>query len=415
MFLPRSAVAIFTTLLAAYGSAGSSEGKLMSLHTKAMTAVEKSETALISFRHDIHRFAELAGNEKRTSAKIAAALTELGLSVETNVGGYGVVATLTGNDEGPLIAFRADMDAVRGDASDPVSYRSQVAGVNHTCGHDIHSTIGIALAEGFAAIRSDLPGRVMLIFQPAEEAGVGAEDMLADGVFGDHLPDAIFALHTAPFDVGTLTVLPGGMMAGRTRIDVTLSGKGDLSTAAEEVRKAIAQTGNITTETMLLFQSEPFVFIDPLPQTRTDNGEIVVSALIMAAGLAERQKVKEQLRRSVGLVDIDDVTMSIKFSQALEGINNDPQLLELASSGISRRAPDINLIPTPGVIPAFSEDFGSFQKEVPGVMYLLGVNNPNLGTVGFPHSPDYVADDAAIFIGTEAMLAAILQAMTVER
>ncbi|MDP5071751.1 MAG: M20/M25/M40 family metallo-hydrolase [Congregibacter sp.] len=415
VFLSRSAVPILAAIIAPFSYADSSEGKLLSLHDKAMVAVEKSEAELISFRHDIHRFPELAGNEKRTSAKIADKLVGLGFNVRTGVGGYGVVATVKGNDSGPLIAFRADMDAVQGDASDPVSYRSQVVGAHHICGHDMHSTIGIGIAEGLAAIKADLPGNVMLIFQPAEEAGAGAEDMLTDDVFGDELPVAIFALHTAPFDVGTLTVLPDGMMAGRTRIDVTLSGMGDLDLAAEEVKTVITANGNITPDTMLLFQTRPFVFIDLLPVARTDNTEIVVSAFVMSAGLTERQKVKKRLRHSVELVDIADVTLSIDFSQALEGINNDPELLELASSGIEGLAPGVRVIPSPGVIPAFSEDFGSFQKAVPGVMYLLGVDNPNLGTVGFPHSPDYVADDAAILVGTEAMLAAILQVMTAER
>ncbi|MEL6868504.1 MAG: M20 family metallopeptidase [Pseudomonadota bacterium] len=385
-----------------------------SLHEDAMAAVVQAKADLIAFRHDLHRFPELAGNEQRTSAKIADALTALGFDVRSGVGGYGVVATLQGQKDGPLIAFRADMDAVSGDAIDPVSYRSQVEGVHHTCGHDIHSTIGIGLAAGFAAIQTELPGKVMLIFQPAEEAGVGAEDMLADDVFADQLPDAIFAVHVAPFDIGTLTALPDGMLAGRTRIEVTLSGSGDLERAVNEVTAAIAANGNITLDTMLSFQTEPFVFIDFLPRTEAENTNVIVSAFVMSAGLSERPKVQERLTRSVEAVDVEGITATIAFSQALEGVNNDAELLALASQGIKKRASDVKLIPTPGVIPAFSEDFGSFQKAVPGVMYMLGVNNPAAGTVGFPHSPDFVGDDAAIAVGTEAMLAAMLQLMATE-
>lgn len=411
MVFLRWATLVLTAILV---SCSSVEGTSSPLYEKATAAVEKSEPSLISFRHDIHRFPELAGDEKRTSAKIADALISLGYDVKTNVGGYGVVATLKGNTDGPLVAFRADMDAVPGEALDPVSYGSQVEGVHHICGHDMHSTIGIGLAEGFAAIQADLPGQVMLIFQPAEEAGVGAEDMLADDVFGNQLPDAIFAVHTVHFDVGTLSVLPNGMMAGRTRIDVTLSGEGDLEMVATEIQKILLETGNITPETMLSFQTEPFIFIDTLPLVKTENDEIVVSAFAMSAELTERPKVIERLKNSVEAVDIDGVIVSVEFSQALEGINNDPALMRRASHGIRTHVPDVTVMPTPGVIPAFSEDFGSFQREVPGVMYFLGVNNPNLGTVGFPHSPDYVADDAAILIGTKAMLAAMLEVMTVE-
>jgi len=378
------------------------------LHERAMQAAKAVEADLIAFRHDIHQFPELAGQEERTSGKIAEALLELGYEVRTNVGGYGVVGILDGASPGPLVAFRADMDAVAGDALDPVYYASQIDNVHHICGHDVHTTIGLGIAEGFAAIQPDLAGSIMLIFQPAEEAGTGADAMLADGIFAQRSPDAIFAVHTVHLNLGEVVTLPHGMMAGRALINVSLVGNGDLNSAALALRDALSNLGNITLETMLSFRTEPFIFMDLLPQDLAVNGEVSVSGYVMSAGIEDRQRVEEKLKTAVASVDFDNVDLSMTLSQALEGVNNDPELVDLSSAAIKAYAPEISVLPAPGVIPAFSEDFGSFQKRAPGVMYFVGVNNPEAGTVGFPHSPNYVADDSSIMIGTEAMLAAML-------
>ena len=271
----RSTIFAFSILFLAACSSGDSPS--VSLYDRAFEAAEKKETELIAFRHDLHKFPELSGFEERTSRRIAEKLIELGYSVTTNVGGYGVVGVLDGNSDGPMVAFRADMDAVESFAPDPVAYASQIEGVRHICGHDLHTTVGIGLAEGFAAIQSDMSGSVMLIFQPAEEAGTGAGAMLREGIFDEYRPDAIFAVHTTPFDVGELAILPNGMMAGRTLITVSLKGEGDLDLAVSNLRDRLLAFGDITPQTMLSFREEPFIFVDLSPQSLTENGEAIVS------------------------------------------------------------------------------------------------------------------------------------------
>src|SRR5690606_31631013 len=180
---------------------------------RVVAAAAARESALVALRHDLHRNPELSGSEVRTAAIIAGRLTALGFEVRTGVGGHGIVGILRGAHEGPIVAFRADMDAVRSNAPDPVAYRSVEAGVRHICGHDVHVAIGLGLAEGFAAARDDLAGTIMLVFQPAEETATGARAMLADGVFADERPDAIYAVHTSPYETGTLGTRSGGLMA----------------------------------------------------------------------------------------------------------------------------------------------------------------------------------------------------------
>ena len=172
-----------------------------SLRERVDAVLARRAPAIIEFRQDLHRHPELSGAETLTAAKIAARLQKLGLEVRTGVGGHGVVGILTGRRPGPLVAFRSDIDAFPSQAPDPVAFASTNPGVRHICGHDLHTAIGLALAEGLAAVRDDLPGRVMFVFQPAEERATGAKAMLAAGVFDRNMPDAIYALHTAPLPV----------------------------------------------------------------------------------------------------------------------------------------------------------------------------------------------------------------------
>jgi amidohydrolase len=131
------------------------QAKLIERVTAAAVAQESS---LVALRHDLHRHPELSGAETRTARLVAERLRALGFEVRTGVGGHGVVAVLRGGRPGPLVAFRADLDALASNAADPVGYRSLTAGVRHICGHDVHNAIGIGTADSFAAVRAAVPG-----------------------------------------------------------------------------------------------------------------------------------------------------------------------------------------------------------------------------------------------------------------
>ncbi|MEL7313187.1 MAG: M20 family metallopeptidase [Pseudomonadota bacterium] len=406
-----SALILVAFCLTACRTAPNSALDQTSLHERATAAVRAEETHLIAFRHDLHRYPELSGQEQRTSAKIAEQLVNLGYEVRANVGGYGVVGILRANlaekQRGPTIAFRADMDASRDASVDPVPYASKVAGVRHNCGHDVHSTIGVGLAIGFASVRDALTGDVVLIFQPAEESGTGADAMLADSAMDDIHPDAILAVHTFPLEVGELATTAGALIAGRARIAVTLTGDGDLSAAADQVHAALINVSTVTGAEALQPMDPGFIYVE-LAQPRTHPVDQVafVSGLVMSTGIAGRAAVRESVLRAINGIELEGIEIQIEYGQALEGVNNDAETVRRAWNGISTLTPELRVQQFPKVFPAFSEDFGSFQRTIPGVMFFVGVNNPAAGTVGFPHSPDYVADDGAILVGVEAMLAA---------
>ena len=200
--------AILVTALAAFAGGQSTSP---SLQSRVARHVDAQTGELVVIRRDLHRHPELSGEEQRTAGIVAARLKTLGLQVRTGIGGHGVVGILTGGRPGPLVAYRADMDAVRSAEPDPVEFKSLVEGVRHICGHDVHVAIGLGLASALASVRADLPGRVMFIFQPSEERATGAQAMLDAGLFKDR-PAAIYGLHTAPIAVGRVVSRAGEMM-----------------------------------------------------------------------------------------------------------------------------------------------------------------------------------------------------------
>ena len=363
---------------------------------------------LIEVRRDIHRHPEVSGREERTAGVVADRLLTLGLEVRTSVGGHGIVAVLRGGRPGPTVAFRADMDAVASRDPDPVEFASTVEGVRHICGHDVHTTVGLALAEGMAAVREELPGSVMFIFQPAEESATGARAMLEDGVFDELRPNAIFAYHTAPLEVGQVGTKGGVLLAGRDRFTVTLSGRSDLSRPAEQAVRLIRGTSTIDPST----PSSPgdFAVTNVLgSRTRADDDSWVIRGQTTTSSLDASARVEHSIRDGLAEFERDGISWSLEYEErwiagatndtALEGASRDPLRAILGKEGVIA----VENVPT-----QFSEDFGSFQEQVPGVMYYLGVSNSEMGWVGLPHSPGYVADEEAITVGARAMAAVML-------
>ena len=417
MLSRRFLLSAFLTLFILAPQVKAQTGEQARLFDQMMQRVEERESDLIALRHDIHQHPELSNEEERTAGLVSRRLMDLGFEVRSGVGGHGVVGILKGSRPGPMVAFRADMDAVRSNAEDPVAYRSLIPGIRHICGHDVHTTIGVGLAEAFAAVREDLAGSVMLIFQPAEERGTGANAMLGEGAFDEEKPDAIFAVHTTPYPLGTLATVAGGMMAGRALLSVTLRGDQDLSDALSTVRTAIEDVGTLAPHLAMQNAPEGFILVQLAPGARSGPaGEgKVINGQVMTAGYEDRARAKATMLARLDALELPGVTLETSYDERfMEGVNNDALLVEQSNVGIQTLNPEINIQEVQGAVPAFSEDFGSFQVQVPGVMYFLGVSNPETGTVGMPHSPDYVADDASILIGTRTMMAAMLVQLTPE-
>jgi metal-dependent amidase/aminoacylase/carboxypeptidase family protein len=374
-----------------------------SLRDRVDAELVRRAPEIIAFRRDLHRHPELSGSEVRTAGQVAARLRALGLRVQTGVGGHGVVATLTGRHPGPLVAYRADMDAFPSDAPDPVPFGSTVRGVRHICGHDLHTAIGLALAEGLAAVRGDLHGSVMFVFQPAEERATGANAMLAAGLFARERPVAIYALHTAPLPVGTLGTTAGALMPGHDAVAVTISGSGDLAGVASAVRRVLDGAGTVKPSQAAEPASPDFVLADFAAPERADGTRWVVRGRFTIADATVRERTRARLERELQALSTPAarVAMDYRPMSIAAGVTNDSSLASRASSAIRAVLGPNAVSDIAQIIPAFSEDFGYLQQRVPGVFYFLGV-------ASMPHSPDFVADESAMLVGARAMTAVLL-------
>lgn len=368
------------------------------------------ESDLIAVRRDLHRHPEVSGEETRTAGIVAARLRAAGLAVRTGVGGHGVVATLAGGRPGPRVALRADMDAVFSDAPDPVEFRSIDPARRHVCGHDVHVTIALGVAEALAAQRGELPGTVVFVFQPAEERATGAKAMLADGVFADGVPSAIYALHTAPLEVGQVGSKPGVLLAGRDLYTVSFTGPADAAEAAARAIEPWADSlATIAPEAIYTPTTAPF----RTPQgtrIRGAAGAWIATGRVACSSDSLSADTERRLRARVAAAP--GVTGSVEYARRdIPGIDNDPALEARARAVMRSVLGDDGFIAVRGVVPAFSEDFGAFQAVTPGVQFWLGVSNTAKGTRGAPHTPDYVADEGAIGVGTRVMSALLLDAL----
>jgi metal-dependent amidase/aminoacylase/carboxypeptidase family protein len=380
----------------------------LSLFERVDSVLAANEGHFIAVRHDLHRNPETSGNEARTAGVVATRLRALGLDVRTGVGGHGVVAILRGSTPGRVIAYRADMDGVFSADPDPVEYRSVVPGVRHICGHDVHTTIGLAIAEAFAAVRNELSGTVIFVFQPAEERATGARAMLADDVFGLVRPAAIFGVHTAPMPVGQLATAPGPLMPGRDIVHFTASGRGRLQAVADSARRLLQSFGTVRPDQAFSPAPDGFVLAAVRPP-RAIGDSISVGATMTIASPAARARVTATLPQLLRSLETDSVHVTVRYDEkTVAGVFNDSTLTTAAIRSARAIIGDNNVAITRDIIPAFSEDFGSFQEQIPGVFFFLGVSNPARGTRGFPHTPSYVADDGAIRVGARAMAAVLL-------
>ncbi len=387
------------------------------LHSAVAERIESQREELVELRRDLHRHPEVSGEEERTARVVAERLETLGLTVTTGIGGHGVLAIVEGALDGPTVAYRADMDAVPSSAPDPVEFRSVNEGVRHICGHDLHTTIAVALGDAFASIRDQLPGRVVLVFQPAEERATGAKAMLADGVLEKAQPDAIYAVHTAPLEVGQLATRSGVMMPQRDSIRVNVRGstEAEVKAAASAVRRAVTSAGTLRPEQARAPQTGAFSVVQLGGPSPEPGGVWTVAGMATASGPTSSAELRQRVEKAIAELDSDGVDLELVYEPAaIAGVRNDEELTSGAMASAGRIVGTENVVGLTTLVPAFSEDFGSFQQQVPGVMFFLGVSNSEKGIVGMPHSPGYVADEEAIFVGAKAMAAVVLDRLRAE-
>lgn len=354
------------------------------------------DDSLVELRRDIHRWPELAGAEMRTAAVVAERLRAAGLEVMTGVGGHGVVAVLHGDKPGPTVAYRADLDAVPETETFDSDFRSRVPGAAHLCGHDIHTTIAVGAAEELCR-RRIAHGRVVFVFQPAEENLTGARAMIDDGLLERTRPREIYALHCAPIPVGTFVITPGAGLPGQDhcRISLPASG-GERIVAAVDALSTVRQPQ--TSEQVRQLVKDLAIPDGPLSryvyvQSFADDEE--VRAWWRAWPDDRYLEIRDELRRLADGAAIEFPT------PPFPAMVSSPEL-SLAAAEPLRSVGEV--VTMPAAYPFNGEDFALFLQRVPGAMIFLGVANEAAGLHGITHATDFSADESAISLGVRAVV-----------
>ncbi|HEV7905827.1 MAG TPA: amidohydrolase [Pyrinomonadaceae bacterium] len=381
-------------------------------------AAEALRAQLIAQRRDFHMHPELSNREERTARIVAERLKSLGFDeVKTNVARHGVVGVLKGKRPGGVVAVRADMDALPIQETNDVPYKSQTPGVKHACGHDVHTTVELGVAEVLSKMREEISGTVKFIFQPAEEGAPAGEEggaplMIKEGALENPRPQAIFGLHTEPnVQAGQIGYHSGAAMASSDTFNISIRGKGAHGAQPQAGVDAVV----VAAECVLALQHIRSRRIDPLEPLVITLGTInggtrfnVIANEVKLTGTmrTHNDRVRE---RSIELMreTLTHVTAAYgaTFELNFEGSNpvtyNEPSLVEATLPTIRRVVGAQNTFALKPFMPA--EDFSYFQKVVPGFYFFLGVGNRAKGINAGWHTPDFDVDEESLVVGVKVM------------
>ena len=378
----------------------------------------------IAWRHVIHQNPELSNREVRTAQLVAAALTKMGYRVQEGVGHTGVVAILHGGKPGPVVAARADMDALPITEQTDLPFRSTVkatylgqeVGVAHACGHDIHTSVLLGVAAVLSRQRQTLPGTIKLIFQGAEEGPPpgergGAQLMRDQGALDNPRPQAIFALHSFPDQpVGEVGYSVGPAFAASDQFTLTVQGRPAHGAFPQLAKDPIVMAAAIVTS----WQSIVARNVDPLDAAVLTVGMIrggtrynIIPETVELQGTvrtlkADVQTLMENRMREMtsGITQAHGGTFTFDYQRNNPATINDPALARWAAKALVNTVGEGHVHELPPTMGA--EDFAYFAQVVPGFYFRLGVHKPGTETGGL-HTPTFRGDDSAIEVGIRAM------------
>lgn len=418
---------ILTALLVVFLSGSSAAQSSNPLASEVDRLTTEVLPQVVAWRRDFHQHPELGNREVRTAKIIADTLTKLGYEVRTGVARAGVVAVLKGGKPGPVVALRADMDALPVTEQVDLPFKStqkamwngQEVGVMHACGHDNHMAILLGAATGLARLRAQLPGTVKLIFQPAEEGPPPGEDggakvMVEEGVLENPKVDAIFGLHVFPYRAGDIVYRPGPMMASGDGFTIRVIGR--------QTHGAVPWGGvdPIVIGAQIVLAAQTIVSrnvnITEAPAVLTfgafngGNRSNIIPDSVELAGTIRTfdEGVRKDIQRR--LQDIATKTAEAAGGSAVVTYNvgypvtvNDPALTARMAPTLARvaGADRVRVGPLTGT----AEDFSYYQQNVPGMFFFLGVTPPDQDPATVPqnHSPLFFADESALPVGVKAL------------
>ncbi|MCU4990096.1 M20 peptidase aminoacylase family protein [Bacillus cereus] len=363
--------------------------------------LEQLTETLISIRRNLHEHPELSYEEFETTKAIKNWLEEKNITIINSSLKTGVIAEISGNNSGPLIAIRADIDALPIQEETNLPYASKIHGKMHACGHDFHTASIIGAAYLLKEKESSLNGTVRFIFQPAEESSNGACKVIEAGHL--HGVQAIFGMHNKPdLPVGTIGIKDGPLMAGVDRFEIEIHGVGTHAAVPDAGVDPIVASSQIVMALQTIVSrniSSSHNAVVSVTNIHSGNTWNVIPEKATLEGTVRtfqgetREKIPALMKRIIqGVSDALGVKTEFRFYPGPPAVHNDTSLTNLSTQVAEKM--NLNIIsPTPSMA---GEDFSFYQQEIPGSFVFMGTS----GTHEW-HHPAFTVDERALPISAE--------------
>jgi amidohydrolase len=410
----------------AFCTFGQVNSKLQAKLTKQANEIEQK---VIEWRRHIHQYPELSNQEIKTAAYVAAHLQSLGLKVQTGVAKTGIVALLETGKPGPIIALRADMDALPVTerngllfaSKEKTIFNGQETGVMHACGHDSHVAILMAAAEILSKNKSDLKGIIKFIFQPAEEGAPvgeegGADLMVKEGVLDLPKVDVIFGLHIeSMIPLGNIAYKPAGMMAASDWFTIKVKGKQSHGASPWMSIDPIVVSAQIIggLQTIISRQTELTKEAAVITVGRIQAGireniipeEATFAGIIRTLDPGMQDKIHEKIKlTATKIAESAGATAEVSIERKTPITYNDRALTEKMLPSLKLAAGENHVKEIHAVTGA--EDFAFYQQKVPGLFFFVGAMPEDIDPAKAPshHTPDFMIDERGFLTGLKAIL-----------
>ena len=382
---------------------------------------------VIKWRHHLHKYPELGNREFKTSKYIADILNNLGLEVNTGIAYTGITAYIRGEHSGPLIALRADIDALPVTeltnlpyaSKETTMYQGNKVGVMHACGHDAHVAVMLGVADFLSRNTDKLHGDILLIFQPAEEGPPegeegGAELMLKEGIFNEK-PDVVFGMHVTNSYNGAIAVKAGPAMASAEAFRINIKGKQSHGSTPWSSNDPIMAAFDIGTSLQTILsrridiRENPAVISVGIVKAGSRNNIIPESAMLEGTIRTFDKDIsdlihKEMITIATNIAKAHNVEASVEFAVygSYPVTVNNPDLVKNYSKSLIEASDGLfssNISASTG-----AEDFAFFAQEVPGLYFWLGVNDIGVESAPGNHTPYFVVHDSALDNGVKGFI-----------